>query len=98
MFILKERDPLATFMYGLRAPDTRRQYPRRFQYFLEFLRISGPLEEQARQFVLKARENQQWAQESLMSFIDFQKERVRRAEISSLQLPIITKQLSYFAS
>ena len=69
-------------MYGLRAPDTRRQYRRRFQYFLDFLRISGTLEEQAKQFVLKARENQQWAQESLMSFIDFQKERVRRAEIS----------------
>ena len=68
-------------MYGLRAPDTRRQYPRRFQYFLDFLRISGTLEEQAKQFVLKARENQQWAQESLMSFRDFQKERVRRAEI-----------------
>ena len=69
-------------MYGLRAPDTRRQYPRRFQYFLDFLRIPGTLEEQAKQFVLKARENQVWAQESLMSFIEFQKERVRRAEIS----------------
>lgn len=69
-------------MYGLRAPDTKRQYPRRFQYFLDFLGIPGTLEEQAKQFVLKARENQQWAQESLMSFIDFQKDRVRRAEIS----------------
>src|SRR5918999_2778169 len=69
-------------MYGLRAPDTKRQYSRRFQYFLDFLRIPGTLEEQAKQFVLKARENQQWAQESLMSFIDFQKDRVRRAEIS----------------
>jgi hypothetical protein len=82
LFILKERDALATFMYGLRAPDTRRQYPRRFQYFLDFIRIPGTLEEQAKQFVLKARENQVWAQESLMSFIEFQKERVRRAEIS----------------
>jgi ribosome-binding protein aMBF1 (putative translation factor) len=82
LFILKERDALATFMYGLRAPDTRRQYPRRFQYFLDFLSIPGTLEEQAKQFVLKARENEVWAQESLMSFIEFQKERVRRAEIS----------------
>jgi len=24
-------------MYALRAPDTRRQWPRRFQYFLNFL-------------------------------------------------------------
>jgi hypothetical protein len=41
-------------------------YRRKFQYFLDFLRISGTLEEQAKHFVLKARENQQWAQESLM--------------------------------
>jgi hypothetical protein len=33
-------------------------YPRRFQYFLDFLRISGTLEEQDKRFVLKARENQ----------------------------------------
>jgi hypothetical protein len=69
-------------MYGLRAPDTKRQYPRRFQYFLNFLMLPGTLEEQAKQFTLKARENSQWAQESLMSFIDFQKERVKRDEIS----------------
>jgi hypothetical protein len=82
MFAIEEKDPMAAFMYGLRAPDTKRQYPRRFQYFLDFLKIPGILEEQARQFILKARENPQWAQESLMSFIDFQKERVRRGEIS----------------
>jgi len=37
---------MAAFMYGLRAPDTKRQYPRRFQYFLNFLQISGTLKEQ----------------------------------------------------
>lgn len=37
----KERDPMAEFRYGLRAPDTKRQYPRRFQHFLNFLQIQG---------------------------------------------------------
>jgi hypothetical protein len=73
---------MTAFMYGLRAPDTKRQYPRRFQYFLNFLQFPGTLEEQAKQFTLKARENPNWAQESLMSFIEFQKERVKRNEIS----------------
>lgn len=82
LFILEEKDPMAAFMYGLRAPDTRRQYPRRFQYFLNFLSIQGTLEEQANKFTLKARENPLWAQESLMSFIDFQKERVKRGELA----------------
>jgi hypothetical protein len=42
---------MSTFMYALKAeekPDTRRQYPRRFQYFLIFLGIPGTLEEQAK--------------------------------------------------
>jgi hypothetical protein len=82
LFVIEEKDPMAAFMYGLRAPDTRRQYPRRFQYFLNFLSIPGTLEEQAKQFTLKARENPLWAQESLMSFIDFQKERVKRGELA----------------
>jgi hypothetical protein len=78
---IEERDPMAEFRYGLRAPDTKRQYPRRFQYFLNFLKIQGTLEEQARQFIFKVRENSSWAQESLMSFIEFQK-RAKRGEIS----------------
>lgn len=75
MFIVEEKDTMTAFRYGLRAPDTKRQYPRRFQYFLNFLQLSGNLEQQAKQFTLKARGNLNWAQESLMSFIDFQKER-----------------------
>jgi hypothetical protein len=35
-----EADPMDVFRYGLRAPDTKRQYPRRFQYFSDFIRIS----------------------------------------------------------
>jgi hypothetical protein len=95
LFVVEEKDPMAAFMYGLRAPDTKRQYPRRFQYFLNFLMLQGTLEEQAKQFTLKARENPQWAQESLMSFIDFQKDRVRRSEYLNLQSPTTTKQPSY---
>jgi hypothetical protein len=82
LFVVEEKDSIAAFMYGLRAPDTKRQYPRRFQYFLNFLSIPGTLQEQARQFTLKARQNPLWAQEGLMSFIDYQKERVRKGELA----------------
>lgn len=69
-------------MYALKAPDTKRQYPRRFQYFLNFLGIPGKLEQQAEAFDSNARQNLIWAQESLMSFIDYEKERVRKGEIA----------------
>jgi hypothetical protein len=71
---------MTAFRYGLRAPDTKRQYPRRFQYFLNFLQFPGTLEEQAKQFTLKARENSNWAQESLMSFIEFQRPCIKLEE------------------
>ena len=85
---------MASFMYGLRAPDTKRQYPRRFQYFLNFLTLAGTLEEQAEQFTLKARENSHWAQESLMSLIEFQKKGSEEVKYQSPQSPTTTKQAS----
>ncbi len=79
---IEEKDPMIMFRYGLRASDTRRQYPRRFQYFLDYLKMSGTLSDQAKQFFSNARTNLRWAEDSLMSFIEFQKERVAKGEIS----------------
>ena len=69
-------------MYALKAPDTRRQYPQRFKMFLDYLKLEGALEKQARHFFSKARNNPQWAEESFMQFIGFQIERTKRGEIS----------------
>jgi hypothetical protein len=78
----KQDDPLSVFMYALKAPETRRQYPRRAKVFFYFLKLEEPLERQAREFLSKARQSPQWAQSSLMQFIAFQKERARAGEIS----------------
>lgn len=69
-------------MYALRAPESQRQYPRRFKVFLDYLGLDGPIEDQAKQFVKKARSDPKWFHQSLMNFIVFQKERVKRKEIS----------------
>jgi integrase len=75
-------NPMAVFMYALRAPESQRQYPRRFKVFLDYLGLEGSLEDQARQFVEMAKNDPKWFHESLMNFIVFQKERVKRKEIS----------------
>jgi hypothetical protein len=67
MSTIHEKDPMVIFRYGLRAPNTKRQYPRRFQYFLNFLELPGTLDEQAKQSITKAKDNSIWAQ-SLISF------------------------------
>ncbi|MGC2669375.1 MAG: hypothetical protein WA220_09360 [Candidatus Nitrosopolaris sp.] len=73
---------MSVFLYALRAPESRRQYPTRLKKFLDFLKLEGNLEEQARYFLVKAKESPQWAQLSLIRFMAFQKERATRDELS----------------
>jgi hypothetical protein len=89
-----EQDPMIVFMYALKAPETRRQWPRRLKVFFGFLRLEEPVEEQARQ-------STQWAQDGLFRFMNFQHERVKQGKISESSVPnyysqIITKLSSYF--
>ena len=67
--------------------ESKRQYPRQFKIFLDYLRLEGNIEEQAEQFYLKAIENQQWAEDALMNFVSYQKERSKKGEISDSTIP-----------
>jgi hypothetical protein len=79
--VIEEQDPIAVFMYALKAPESKRQYPRRFKVLLDYLRLEGDsLSEQAKKFLIIARQDPKWA--SMMRFITFQKERVEKGEIS----------------
>jgi hypothetical protein len=80
-----EQDPLSVFLYALKAPETKRQYPQRLKVFIDYLGIEGKtLEEQCRNLLIKAREDPKWIQDRLISFILFQKERARKGEIAEV--------------
>ena len=76
------KDPLAVFMYALKAPESKRQYPRRFKVFLDFLKIPGDLDSQAKKFLSDAKMNPMWAQDSFMRFIMYQIDRAKRGVIA----------------
>jgi hypothetical protein len=78
----EECHPLSVFLYALKAPETKRQYPRRLKVLLDFLKLEGNLEQQSKEFLEKAKQNPQWVQNSIMQFITLQKERARKGEIS----------------
>ena len=78
---------MTVFMYALKAPESRRQYPRRFKIFLDYLGLKGSLEEQVQEFYMRAIENHQWVEEVLMSFIGYEKERSKKGEISVSTIP-----------
>ena len=64
--------------------QSQRQYPGRLKVFLDYLGLEGTLDEKARHFSKKARNNRKWLQDSLMKFIVYQKEALTR--IFSLHL------------
>jgi hypothetical protein len=83
----EEEDPMANFIYALKAAGTKRQWPRRLKIFFDFLDLSSDvLEEQAREFVKNTRNNPKWTQGSLIRFLNFQHERVMKKEISEAKI------------
>jgi hypothetical protein len=81
---ITQQSPLYPFMYALKSSEARRQYPKRLKMLFDNLKLSGPLEEQSKEFLDKTRQNGvQWAQDSIMIFLDFHKERVRRKELAA---------------
>jgi hypothetical protein len=64
--------------------------------FLDFLKLEGSLGEQAKQFLIKARQHPQWIQDNLRDFIAFQIERVRREEIAESTISNYYKAIKLF--
>jgi hypothetical protein len=79
---LQTSDPMTKFMYALKAKESKRQYPRRFKMFLDFLGLEGIVNEQAKRFLLNTKSNPQWTEDRFMDFVSFQLERVNRGEIT----------------
>lgn len=69
-------------MYGLRAPESKRQYPARLKVCLDFLGLKGTISEQATQFLDKSKSDVVWAQTSIMRFIESQKQRASTGQIA----------------
>ncbi|MFL6347774.1 MAG: hypothetical protein ACJ72X_05725, partial [Nitrososphaeraceae archaeon] len=43
-----QQSPLYSFMYALKSSEARRQYPKRLKMLFDYLKLQGPLEEQAK--------------------------------------------------
>ena len=67
-------DPLQQFTYALKAPETKRQYPKRLKVFMDFAKIDGDLNQQTRSLKEKIQNDNNWFRISLIQFFEFQKE------------------------
>jgi hypothetical protein len=91
------RNHMRRFMYALKSPETRRQYPRRLKVFLDFLGTGcASLDEQALLLLDKVAKDPRWFEDRFMDFIGFQLARVSSGEISESTIPNYYKATKLF--
>ena len=85
------------FIYALKAPETKRQYPKRLEVFLDYLKLQGTtIEEKANEFYTFALNNARVFQNRLLNYIEFQKNRAKSGEISESTVPNYYKPIKLF--
>ena len=89
-------NPVLNFFFALKAPESKRQYPKRFEKFLDYLKLEGTFEDKALFFYKKAIENPQWLTNKLIEFAQYQKQRAQKGEIAESTIPNYFKAIKLF--
>ncbi|MDR4492048.1 MAG: hypothetical protein R2685_14295 [Candidatus Nitrosocosmicus sp.] len=89
-------DPVTNFLFALKAPESKRQYPKRLEIFLDFLKFEGSFDEKANLFYIQAKKKPNWLYSELMKFSDYQKIRVKSGKISESTVPNYFKSIRLF--
>ena len=92
MNLVLDENPYENFVYALRAPESKRQYPRRFKVFLDFLHPEvqkvpfKEIEKQANRFYSLAIKDKNSVNTKLKDFVSFQIKRAIKGEISYMTI------------
>jgi hypothetical protein len=91
-------DPWALYLYAIKSPATKEKYLLRLRKFLDFIDDQKPaaLETKARAFAEKGKDSYGWAFNSIIEFIQQQKERFNRKEISAGTIRNYVKSIKLF--
>jgi hypothetical protein len=90
-------NPLSQFLYALKSPETKRQWPNRLKIVFDFLGLHGALHEQAREFITLYKEGSvTLVQNRIMEFLSYQVQRSHRGEISQATIPNYLKAIKLF--
>src|SRR5215203_5801248 len=75
-------DSLKSFLFGIKAKETRKRYLAQLPYFFDFLGITGTLEEQATKFLLIAGGDPKYAYDCMIEYVTNLRNRVDTNEIT----------------
>jgi hypothetical protein len=80
-------NPYVMFKFSVRSETTRKYYERRIRFFLDFINFGleknkNNIEERCNEFAYKASSEIKWTIEQVIRFLQFQKDRVQKDEIT----------------
>lgn len=82
--VVEESNAYSLFMYAVRSQVTRDYYLRRLRIFLNYTSLlpEGTMEERCNLFASKGKKDPSWIFSCIVRFLQYQKERVEREEIT----------------
>ena len=90
--------PYCIFKFSIRSELTRKYYERRIRRFFDFIEFNPgkDIELRCNEFAVKARSDASWALNKIITFLQFQKERTEKGEITPATLINFVKALKLF--
>lgn len=91
-------DPYHMLKFSIRSESTRKYYERRIKRFLDYIESSPnkSIEERFNEFAAYASKDMNWTLNKIIAFLQFQKERTERGEITAATLSNFVKPLKLY--
>jgi hypothetical protein len=95
---VEESNAYSLFVYAIRSPLTRDYYLRRLRIFFNHINLmpNETMEERCNYFAKKGIQDPNWAFSCVIKFLQFQKDRVQREEITGATLRNFVKSIKLF--
>lgn len=95
---IEELDPWSLYIYAMKAPMTRDRYQTRLAKFFDFIGMEagGKLEDRARVFAQRGKDDGNWALNNILRFVQYQKEHVDKKEITGATVRNYVKSIKLF--
>jgi integrase len=99
--VADELDPWMLYLYAIKSPATKEKYLMRLGRFLDFVNMQevnkkSKLEDKARIFAKTGRSDNAWAFNNIIRFIQLQKDRFNRKEITAGTIRNYVKSIKLF--
>jgi hypothetical protein len=97
LFEYSEMDPYSMFIFPMNSPLTREKYIGRLAKFFDFIEMTeGTMEERCIVFAERAKNDFKWVFSNILRFLQIQKQRVERKEITGTTMRNYVKTIKLF--